>query len=123
MLEIKKDSTLALNNLAWVYYQQSLPDALPTAERAYKISPDAPEIMDTYGYFQVKLGDIGKGVELLEKASRSLPNDSNIKYHLAEAYFLQGNKAKAKTILQAILSQNNFFSERENAQALFNTLQ
>ena len=123
MLEIKKDSTLALNNLAWVYFQQSLPDALPTAERAYKISPDAPEIMDTYGYFQVKLGDIGKGVELLEKASRSLPNDSNIKYHLAEAYFLQGKKAKAKTILQAILSQNNFFSERENAQALFNTLQ
>jgi len=122
MLEIKDSSVLALNNLAWVYQQENNPKALVFAKKAYELSPESVEVMDTYGYLQIKYGDRAKGIYLLEQVVTLLANDSDVKYHLAEGYSESGEKNKAKELLYSILNDGNNFYEKKNAQELINKL-
>ena len=43
-------NALALNNVAWLMAQQKKPGALPLAEKANKLMPDQPALMDTLAY-------------------------------------------------------------------------
>ncbi len=65
---------MALNNLAWVAGQLKDPKALEYAERADKLAPGNPAILDTYGMLLVEKGDIARGVEMLQKAIAIAPN-------------------------------------------------
>ena len=43
----------ALNNLATAYQQEKNPLALEYAEKAYKLAPDSPAVLDTLGWILV----------------------------------------------------------------------
>ncbi len=62
------NDALALNNLAWVAGQLKDPKALEYAEKADKLAPNNPAILDTYGMLLVEKGDTARGVEMLQKA-------------------------------------------------------
>lgn len=78
-------SVLALNNLAWLYYEARDKRALETAKAAVDAAPDAPEVLDTYGWILVQLGNKAEGVSWLEKAAALAPNIQEITKHLEEA--------------------------------------
>ncbi len=122
MLQIQEDNILALNNLAGIYLQRGDPSALELAKKAYEQSPKSIPIIDTYGYIQIKMGDIDMGLRLLENAVASSPESYDIIFHLAEGYSLKGNKEKAKKLLESILLENVNFAEKGKAQALYNKL-
>ncbi|MCP3852178.1 MAG: PEP-CTERM system TPR-repeat protein PrsT [Gammaproteobacteria bacterium] len=123
MLAIKSDNILALNNLALIYAEENNPKALKLAKKAYEQAPNSAAIMDTYGSIQVKQGSIMEGIKLLENAVKTSPKDYNIKYHLAEAYYLNKENIKAKKLLESIVDDNVNFSDKENAKKLLNQLQ
>ncbi len=122
VLKLKPDDHVALNNLAVVYQQDKDPRALETAERALKLAPQSPVIMDTLGWMLVEQGDIKRGVPLLQKAASIVPEAKDIRYHLALALQKSGDKAGARKELEKLFADRRPFPEAEEAKALLKVL-
>ena len=122
VLESQPSSVLALNNLAWLYYEDGNPRAIELAERAYDRAPERAEIIDTYGWLLVKHGRVEKGLNLLEKAAQRAPGNGDIRYHLAAGLAEAGDTSRARRELTALLESGVNFSEKQAAQALLNDL-
>ena len=122
MLTEQPDNVLALNNLAFLYFQKNDPRALELAKRAYEKAPEAPAILDTYGYILIKQGQPKVGLPLLEKAATLAPKANDIQFHLAEAYVANDNTAKAITLLETIVKAEQDFSEKKSAISLLEKL-
>lgn len=124
LLEKVGDNGAVLNNLAWIYQQLDDKRMVEVAERAYAKNPDSPQIGDTLGWILVSEDvDVKRGLLLLQQASQQLPEDGDIRYHLAYALERNGRKDAAVRELQALLDQNFAFSSRSDALALLDRLQ
>jgi tetratricopeptide (TPR) repeat protein len=84
-IELAPGNATALNNLAWIYYEQKDPRALEFAKRAYDLVPGSPPILDTYGWILVEKGQVAEGIKYLEQAARLAPTATDIRDHLREA--------------------------------------
>jgi tetratricopeptide (TPR) repeat protein len=113
----------AMNNLDTAYQQEKNPLALEYAEKAYKIAPDNPAIMDTLGWILVEQGNTGRGLPLLQKALSLAPDVAEIRYHFAVALVKSGDKAKARKELDTLLSSGKDFPSREEAKTLLKQTQ
>ena len=102
LLEARPNDPLVLNNLAWVLGQTKDPQALEYAEKAYKLAPNSPIVMDTLGVLLVEKGDTARGVELLQKASGLAPKSNSIRLNLAKALLKAGQKDAAKKELEVL---------------------
>lgn len=80
-------NVLVLNNLAFAYSQTGASaKALEYAERALKLAPDNPSVMDTTGWLLHRAGkDRQRALALLREAARKSPGNATIVKHLAEA--------------------------------------
>ena len=123
ILKYEPSSQTALNNLAWLYFQQNNPNALSFAEKAYKIEPNNYSILDTYGYILVKKGRFKEGIAALEHAVKLESRDLNVRYHLAMAYAMIKKKESALDILNLIVKSNKEFTEKKAAINLLKQLQ
>ena len=113
---------LALNNLAWLYFEDGDSRAIDLAQRAYERAPERAEIIDTYGWLLIKNGSVEQGLTLLEKAAKRAPENGDIRYHLAAGLAQAGEKSRARRELTAALDSGKPFSEKAAAQALLNEL-
>jgi tetratricopeptide (TPR) repeat protein len=84
-LELAPHIPAALNNLAWIYYEQKDPRALELAKRAYELAPTNAAILDTYGWILVETGDVKQGHRILEQAAQAAPENREIQQHLSAA--------------------------------------
>ncbi len=122
VLKTQPGSVLALNNLAWLYFETGDPRALEIAERAYNRAPNRAEIIDTYGWLLVKSGAIEQGLRLLEEAASLNPNNGDIRYHLAAALAKAGDQGRARDELGTLLGSGGDFPEKPAAEALYQVL-
>ncbi len=122
ILNKKDDHLIALNNLAMLLLLENNPLALDLSRKAYEIAPESSAISDTYGLVLIKQGSIAEGVKILEKAVKLSPAARNIQYHLADAYYLNGNMEYSKNILEKLLRSEKYFSEKKNATDLLNKI-
>jgi cellulose synthase operon protein C len=106
-----------LNNLAWAYDKTNDPRALATAQRAYKLAPDRPEIADTLGWITLRKSDKRQGLALIQKAADKL-KDPSTTYHLAFAMQANGRPREAITLLDNVLVKYKAFPELNQAKAL-----
>ena len=112
----------ALNNLAWVYTEQNNPKALALAERAYKLAPTSPSIQDTYAWALVAANQAKTALPILVKAAQAAPKVASIQYHLAVAQARTGDKAGARTTLEALQKSASVFDDRQAAEKLYREL-
>ena len=112
----------ALNNIAWLYQQGKDPRALEYAEKANKLSPDNPVILDTLGWILVEQGNTSRGLPFLQKASSLAPKNTEIQYHLALGLFKSGDKTKARGELEKLIATGNTFPMINEAKALLEQL-
>jgi cellulose synthase operon protein C len=84
-LRLQAPSVLALNNLAWLYFETRDPRAQDTAHRAVTLAPQSAEVLDTYGWILVQTGKKAEGISWLEKAKALAPTMPEILKHLDEA--------------------------------------
>ena len=122
LLRKQPDNVVVLNNLAWAYQQTKDPRALETAERAYKLKPDSPDVADTLGWMLSEQGNTGRGAELLQKAVAAAPGAQVIRFHLAQTYLKMGDKAKARAELERIESTGTKFPQEAEAMSLLQQL-
>ena len=121
-LRLVPNQPRVLNNLAMLYQEVGDPRALETAERAYRMSPDDPRVLDTLGWQLVQSGNASRGADLLRQALAKAPDATSLRYHYAAALAKSGDRAGARRELDGLLKSNKTFPEREQAQALLNTL-
>ena len=113
---------LALNNLAWLYFEDGDSRALDLAQRAHNRAPERAEIIDTYGWLLIKGGRLEKGLSLLEKAAKRAPENGDIRYHLAAALAKAGDQTRARNELGTLLESGKDFPEKSAAQTLYRVL-
>jgi tetratricopeptide (TPR) repeat protein len=120
MLEKNPNNLVAANNLASLLVDRKGDPA--SIKRAIEIASrfensDQPVYVDTLGWAQYKAGNIQKAVELLKRAADKAPDIPVIRYHLGLAYQQQGDKAAARTNLEAALKRAPNFPEADSARA------
>lgn len=84
-IELSPNMPIALNNLAWMYYEIKDERALPLAEKAASLAPQSPEVLDTYGWILVETGRVQEGIKILEQAVALAEDNAEIQEHLAKA--------------------------------------
>lgn len=118
VLQKSPDNLIALNNLAWLLQKQRDPQALVHAERAHKLRPEDPSVMDTLGWILVEQGKTARGMELLQRALAKAPDVADIRYHYAVALHKSGDKTRASAELKRLLDSGTKFSHEREAETL-----
>lgn len=86
LLESSPNDLLILNNLAWIEYElTNYQVAGQLSTRALKLNNKHPQVLDTAGLIELKLGNKAEAIELLKKASELAPEDEAIAKHYQEA--------------------------------------
>lgn len=111
-----------LNNLAYAYAQLKDKRAVTYAEQAYKLQPENPAVLDTYGWALVQTGQASKAITYLQKAMSKAPDAGEIQYHYAAALAASGDKARAVNELNRLLSSGTKFSLEQDARRLLEQL-
>jgi putative PEP-CTERM system TPR-repeat lipoprotein len=109
VLEITPDNPLVLNNLAWVSGQLKDPKAIGYAEQANRLAPNQPNIMDTLGTLLVEKGETARGVDLLQKASSTAPEDATIRLNFAKGLVRAGRTSDARKELETLAKLGDRF--------------
>jgi putative PEP-CTERM system TPR-repeat lipoprotein len=113
----------ALNNLAWLYYEQKeFPKALELARRAVNAAPRSAAVGDTLGWILVESGRVQEGLPILKSASEQPDSTPEIVYHYAAGLARAGSSDEARTRLQGLLKDAEKFSSREAAEELLRKL-
>ena len=118
ILKQTPDFMPALNNLATAYQQEKNPLALEYAEKAHKLSPDSPVVLDTLGWILVEQGNITRGLPHLQKAASLAPEMAEIRYHFAAGLVKSGDKATARKELEQLLDTGKRFANIDDARVL-----
>lgn len=111
-------NAVALNNLAWLYYQKGDSRAHDLAERAHKAAPASAAIADTYGWILVQSGAVERGLPILEKAATASAGQPDIRYHYAVALAKSGKVDEARHELKQLLGTKGQYSVLGEAQKL-----
>jgi len=86
LLKSTPDSLSILNNLAWIEYQlKNYQSAYSFIEQALVLDSVHPQVLDTAGLIQLKLGDKEKAIEFLSQAKSLAPKDTEIAKHYNDA--------------------------------------
>lgn len=117
MLKQNPKDTNVLNNLGWAFDQVGDPRALATAEQAYSLAPDQPQVADTLGWILVRHGkDLSRSLLLIQKATDKVKNDPNMQYHLAFALRANGRNKDAIAVLEPLLNRFKVFDSLNEAR-------
>ncbi|HEX2138443.1 MAG TPA: XrtA/PEP-CTERM system TPR-repeat protein PrsT, partial [Woeseiaceae bacterium] len=122
VLATDPDNFVALNNLAWEYFQTGDPRAEETARRALAQSPENGSVADTLGWIQVKAGKLEEAIPNLRKAVEFSGGNPEVRYHLAAGLAAAGKSAEARQILQETLAAGAQFTSRAEAEQLLESL-
>src|SRR5690606_12905965 len=109
---------LALNNLAATYLKVGNADALPTAEAPYRLKPDDPNVLDTYGMAQLRFGKAGTALDLLKKALSRNSDSASTQVNYALALAKTGDRSGARKMLQSALEADQSLVLDTEAAAL-----
>ena len=118
IIEQEPNNFIALNDLAWACLQDNDLRAQAFSERAYKLAPNNPAVLDTLGWILLEKSDAVRAVLLLKKASALAPNALEIRYHLGLALVKSGDKGGARTQFEQVLASSQGFPKRDEVRAI-----
>ena len=104
VVELKPDDAQALNALGYTLVDRTTrtSEGLVLIEKAHKLSPDDPFILDSMGWALFRLGRYGEAETYLRRALKERP-DAEVAAHLGEVLWAKGEKERAKEIWQSQL--------------------
>ncbi len=104
LIQLKPDHAHAHNALGYSFAEHGnrLPEALELIEKAIKLSPEDPYIIDSLGWVHYRMGNLNKGVSYLKQAFVIKP-DPEIAAHLGEVLWMQGTKEEAKEVWRSTI--------------------
>lgn len=102
VLQADPRNVVAMNNLAALLSEQpgKSQEALEWIDRAIKISGPEPHLLDTKAMAHLHEGNSAEAVKLLQSVATP-QGDPRYWFHLAAAYYRQGEREKARAALQS----------------------
>lgn len=122
LVDAQPNNPAMLNNLAWSLGQIKDPTAIEYAEKAFKLAPEQPAVMDTLGVMLVDKGDAARGTELLKKAVSLVPQNAMIRFNLAKALVKTGKKDEAKQELDELAKLGDKFPAQSEVEKIRQSL-
>jgi len=122
LLDAQPDNAAVLNNMAWVAGQLKDPKAVDYAEKANKLAPKQPAVMDTLGVLLMEKGDKARGVALLKEAVELAPQASLIRFNYAKALIKAGQKKEARSELEQLAKLGDKFAAQAEVSDLLKGL-
>ncbi|MHB1332334.1 MAG: XrtA/PEP-CTERM system TPR-repeat protein PrsT [Sulfuriferula sp.] len=116
------NNMLILNNYASSLQAAGDPRALDYAERANKLAPDNPVVMDTLAVILTSQGKPQRALQLLKQAQSKDPKNAQINFHYAQALAKSGDTIQARMELERLLSSGSAFPEQTEARTLLKQL-
>ncbi len=98
------DDPDALAAYAQLLHRLDDPAAVTTAERAVKLAPNNPMVLDAAGWLLVQRGQVDAGLRHLRDARLREPANGAIRFHLATALAKAGKRIEARDELGAALA-------------------
>jgi tetratricopeptide (TPR) repeat protein len=100
------DNAQALNALGYTLADrtQRYDEALGYIRRALELQPDAPEILDSMGWVQYRLGNYPEALNYLRRAVETMP-DAEIAAHLGEVLWVSGDQGAARVVWEEALKK------------------
>ena len=100
VLELKPDDADAMNALGYTLADRTdqKTEALALIEKALKLKPGEPAIIDSLGWVQYRLGNLPAAVQELRNAYAKQP-DPEIAAHLGEVLWALGEREEAERVL------------------------
>ncbi len=97
IMQLAPDNQHAYNALGYSLAERNirLEEAYALIEKALKLAPEDPYIMDSMGWVQFRLGRLKEAEDLLRRAYELRP-DVEIAVHLGEVLWVKGQKADAQ---------------------------
>jgi Flp pilus assembly protein TadD len=101
------DNQHAYNALGYSLAERNerLPEAYSLIDKAMKMAPGDPFIMDSMGWVQFRMGNLDEAESLLRRAY-TLRSDPDIAVHLGEVLFVKGDKSGAQKLWQEAQSKD-----------------
>ena len=107
VIEMKPDYAHAYNALGYTLAEKTdrLTEAKELIEKAYKLSPEDPFILDSLGWVHYRLGNVDEALKHLQQAYAAR-SDPEIAAHLGEVLWKVGQRDEAQKIWRTALSEN-----------------
>jgi tetratricopeptide (TPR) repeat protein len=107
VIKLKPDYAHAYNALGYTLAEKTnrLEEAKDLIEKAYKLSPEDPFILDSLGWVQYRLGHVDDAIKHLQ-AAYGTRNDPEIAAHLGEVLWAAGQHDEAQRVWRAALTEN-----------------
>lgn len=107
VIRMKPDYAHAYNALGYTLAEktQRLAEAKDLIEKAYKLAPDDPFILDSLGWVHYRLGNVHEALKHLQ-AAYGARTDPEIAAHLGEVLWKAGQRDEAQKIWRAALTEN-----------------
>ena len=107
VVELKPDDAQALNALGYTLVDRTTrtQEGLALIEKAHKLAPDDPFILDSMGWAMFRLGRYAEAETYLRRAMKERP-DAEIAAHLGEVLWAKGERERAQEIWQSQLKTN-----------------
>ncbi|MDH7502122.1 MAG: tetratricopeptide repeat protein, partial [Verrucomicrobiota bacterium] len=100
-----------------------LKQALEYARAAWKLAPEDPYIAQSLGRIALEAGDIEWALKLLQTSARLRPNQAEVLYDLAWAYYDTGDVGQAEANLKIALQADSQFSRAASARQLLSMIE
>jgi tetratricopeptide (TPR) repeat protein len=107
VIKMKPDYAHAYNALGYTLAEKTdrLVEARALIEKAYKLAPDDPFILDSLGWVHYRSGNMMEALRYLQHAYGARP-DPEIAAHLGEALWKSGQHEEARKVWRAALTEN-----------------
>jgi tetratricopeptide (TPR) repeat protein len=104
LIELRPDNAQALNALGYTLVDRTPRTAEGAAliERALKLAPGDPFILDSMGWAQFRMGHLDQAEDYLRRALAERP-DPEIAAHLGEVLWARGERTRAREVWQSQL--------------------
>jgi putative PEP-CTERM system TPR-repeat lipoprotein len=104
LIKVQPNNIVLLNNLSWLYMEKKLfSQALTHAKKAYSLSSDVPDVVDTYAQVLLKSGKKAQALVKAEQAyDLSKEMNVDIALNFVETLLVNNYKAEAKKALSKV---------------------
>jgi putative PEP-CTERM system TPR-repeat lipoprotein len=124
VLASQPENPSALNNLAWITSQLGKPGALEMAQRAQKLAPEDPAVLDTLASIHAKEGRVAEALRFQSLALAKAPEAAQPRYrlNLAKLQVQSGDRAAARAELDKLAYLGDKFDGQTEVAELLRKL-
>lgn len=122
VLDLQPNNVAALNNIASIMAAANRPGALDFAQKANQLAPNSEILLDTLAAALAADKQVAKAIETQKAAIALAPADLMLKLNMAKLQLQAGDKAAARTELDALNRLGDKFVGQSEVKRLLQTL-